>query len=226
MINPRRTSTESVLIGILGLYSGSVGPADRILTEVLVNIDAERSLNLLSSSDTWNSFKSNWSRYHVESISSSLESPFTLISDSMRRNTLEFDINTGTTDIETVIDCSEFPNSLEKILGSYLTYEPQFWLPIVAYCLKKVTHSSELSLLIDNSSIAYSLVCLSAKKTVVREMASYLLADWERKCQVFPDWQIWLMIGIPSAGKKSDQGAYECLAEFKGRRRYYENSKA
>ena len=185
MINPMRNSNESVLVGILGMHTGSVGPADRLLTELLIRIDVERSLNILSSSDTWNAFRNNWSRSHVESISSSLESPFTLIdSDGMRRNTFDFNIEVDTTKIENGIDTSKFQISVDKILHSYTMYDPTFWLPVISYCLRKVVHSSELTLLIDNSAVSYALACLSAKQENIRKMAGYVLVTWERQCEV------------------------------------------
>ena len=185
MINPKRNSNESVLVGILGMYTGSVGLADRLLMEVLIRIDVERSLNILSSSDTWNAFRNNWSRSHVESISSSLESPFALIdSDGIRRNTFDFNIDVGTTKLENGMDTSKSQISADKIPDSYSMYDPTFWLPVISYCLKKAVHSAELALLIDNSAVSYALVCLSAKEENIRKMAGYVLVAWEHQCEV------------------------------------------
>ena len=185
MINPQRNSNESVLVGILGMYTGSVGLADCLLTEVLIQIDVERSLNILTSSDTWNAFRNNWSRSHVESVSSSLQSPFTLIdSDGMRRNTFEFDIEVGTNKVENLVDISKSQISADKARNSYAIYDPIFWLPIIAHCLRKVIHSSELTLLIDNSAVGYTLACLSAQQESVRKMAGYVLVTWEHQCEV------------------------------------------
>ena len=185
MINPKRNSTESVLVGILGMHTGSVGPADRLLTEMLIRIDVERSLNILSSSDTWNAFRNNWSRFHVESFSSSLESPFALIDlDGMRQNTLDFNIEVGTTKVENGIDTSKLQILPDKIRDLYAMYDPTFWLPVISYCLRKVVHSSELTLLIDNSAVSYALVCLSAKEERIRKMAGHVLVTWEHECEV------------------------------------------
>jgi hypothetical protein len=185
MINPERNSNESILVGILGMHTGSVGPADRLLTEVLIQIDVERSLNILSSSNTWNAFRNNWSRSHLESISSSLESPFALIdSDGMRGNTLDFNIEA--TKVENGIDTSKFQISADNVRDSYAMYDPTFWLPVIAYCLRKVVHSSQLILLIDNSAVGYALACLSAKQETIRKIAGYILVSWERQCEVPP----------------------------------------
>jgi hypothetical protein len=182
MINPLRNSNESVLVGILGRYNGSLGPADRLLMEVLNRIDAERSLNLLSSQETWIAFRNNWSRSNVESISSSLQSPFTLIdSDAMQRVILDFDVNAGIAEVDTGIDISMNSTEMQRLCA---TYDPSFWLPIIAYCLKTLAHSSELTLLIENSSIGYALVCLSAHQENIREMATHVLMNWERLCGV------------------------------------------
>jgi len=183
MINPLRNSNESVLVGILALYSGSIGPADRLLMEVLNRIDTERSLNLLSSPETWTAFKNNWSRSNVESISSSLQSPCALIdSDGMQRVILDFDINAGTAEIDITIDVLN--NSTKEMQRLYATYDPSFWLPIIAYCLKTLAYSSDLTLLVENSSVGYALVCLSANQENIREMAAHVLINWERLCWV------------------------------------------
>lgn len=222
MINPKRNSNESVLVSILGMHSGSVGPADRLLTEILIRIDVERSLNILSSPDTWNAFRNNWSRFHVEGISSSLESPFALIDlDGMRQNTLNFNIEVGTTKVESGIDTSKFQILPEKILGSYTIYDPTFWLPVISYCLKKVVHSSELTLLIDNSAVPYALVCLSAKEESIRRMAGHVLVNWEHECEVPLHLNFLLTVGIQFTRAKSDKGTHERYTQFRRGREWH-----
>jgi hypothetical protein len=183
MINPTRNSTVSVLAGILGLYTGSVGPADVLLRKVLNRIDEEESLNLISSSETWNAFRNNWSRSHVEAISSSLQSPFALIdSGEIRRNIVEFNP-------EIHVDQSigqEKAEDVKNLPILYRTYDPLFWLPVIAFCLEKLGHSSDLTLLVDNFSIGYVLVCLSSKQLVIRKMAASLLLRFEHLSEVTP----------------------------------------
>lgn len=186
-INPQRNSNESVLVGILGLYTGSVGPADRLLMEVLNQIDIERSLNILSSSEIWNAFRNNWSRSNLESVSCSLQSPFALIdSGAMQLAILDFNVAVGNKEIEMAIDESKN----EDIQKLYATYDPSFWLPIIAYCLRQIVHSSELTVLIENSSVGYALVCLSAKQESIRKMAAYVLVNWEHLCGVCNPFEI------------------------------------
>jgi hypothetical protein len=185
MINPSGNSSESVLVGILDVYTGSVGLADRLLMHVMQHIDLERSLNVLSSSETWNAFKKNWSRSHIEALVSSLQSPFALIDpDAMRVNVLEFEVDITNSNIEEDI-CEARPKNLfGGIEDAYRKYDPLFWLPIIAYCLEKVIHPSDLVLLIEVSAIGYVLVCLSSKCNTIRKMAAAVLVKWEHLCEV------------------------------------------
>jgi hypothetical protein len=183
MINPQRSSNESVLAGILGLYTGLVRFSDRLLMAVLYRIDLERSINILSSPETWNAFRNNWSRSHVKSISSSLESPFTLIdSDAMQQAILDFYVDVGNTEVQIPIEHSK--TSVLEMHNSCDTFDPLFWLPIIVYSLEKTSHSSEMTMMIENSSIGYALVCLSAKQESIRKMAAYLLVKWQHLCEV------------------------------------------
>jgi hypothetical protein len=181
MMNPLRNSTESVLIGILGHYTASVRPADSLLRDVLRRIDSERSLNVLSSAETWNAFKASWSQSHVEAIASSLQSPFAMIdSDSMQHNVLHLQVSLYTSNAN---DEMSLVNPAGIQLDDRLL-DPFFWLPIIAYCLDKTTHSSELTFLIENSAIGYALVCLSSNDLTIRRMAAFILVSWEHLCQV------------------------------------------
>ena len=184
MINPVRNCNESIVIGILGQYTGSVGPADRLLLSILERIDKEQSLNLISSSETWNAFKNNWSFFHVEAASSSLQSPFSIISpDVTLRNVLEFDpeVSSGP---EEEVDGNH--SVVDQIHGDYATYDPTFWLPVIAYCLEKVEHPSELTFLVESSAIGYALVCLSSSQETVRRMATSIVSHWRNLCEVLP----------------------------------------
>jgi len=181
MMNPSRNSTESVLIGILSRYTASVQPADSLLRDVLRRIDSERSLNVLSSTETWNAFRASWSRSHLEAIASSLQSPFALIdSDSMQHNVLH---------LQVPVDISKAGDKISLVHATGTQpdnglVDPLFWLPIIAYCLDKTTHSSELTLLIENSAIGFALVCLSLNDLTIRRMAGFILVTWEHLCQV------------------------------------------
>jgi hypothetical protein len=191
MINPSNNSTESALVGVLGLYTGSVGPADRLLLQVMQRIDLERSLNVLSSSETWNAFRRSWSHSHTEAILSSLQSPFALIDpDATRVNVLEFEvdiINSGF--VEDV--CKERSrNFFRSTQDMYRKYDPWFWLPVIAYCLEKVIHPSELVLLIEVSAVGYALVALSSKCKAIQKMAAAVLIKWERLCEVIGGFQV------------------------------------
>lgn len=180
-MNPGRNSTESVLIGILGRYSGSVRRADSLLWDVLRHIDCERSLNVLSSTETWNAFRISWSRSHLEAIASSLQSPFALIdSESMQHSVLHLQVSV---DVSKARDKISLINATGAQLDDRLL-DPLFWLPIIAYCLDKTGHSSELTLLIENSAIGFALVCLSSNDLTIRRMAGFILVTWEHLCQV------------------------------------------
>jgi len=177
LIDPSRNSSESTLVGILRMFTGSMGPADQLLMTVLVRLDAEAQLNILSSAEAWNAFRSVWSNYHPEAIASSLDSPFALVdTEDTKRNVVEFQLEsalTGNVD------------KLNDLRTAYRTYEPLFWLPIIAYCLQTVTHSSQLTVMIENYSIGYALVCLSSEREEVRKMAGSILVRWEDMSEVF-----------------------------------------
>jgi len=167
-------SNESVLIGILGMYTGSVGRADRILLDVMKTIDNVRALNILSSNETWNAFKDTWSQFEVEAVGSTLSSPFALIDTEITsRNVINFDVG------------RETKEGSEQDQKAYERYDPEFWLPIVGYCLDKASHQSDLTLLIDTSAIEYALVCMSSKNEEIRQMSGSVLVRWERSCQVW-----------------------------------------
>jgi hypothetical protein len=172
------------MIGLLGLYTSSIGPADLLLFDTLAQIDRESSLNVTASTEIWNAFRNNWSRRYVETVSSTLESPFSIIdADITRKNVFLFrptipkadPIHLTSRDVETSVDEQQ---------TDYDTYDPRFWLPIIAYCLKKVTHSSELTQLIESSAIGYAFVCLSSTSLEIRKMASSILLEWEHLCEV------------------------------------------
>jgi len=182
MINPPRNTSESVLIGILSLYMGSRGAADRLLIKVVERIDSEKSLNLLTSDEIWNSFRNNWSRSHIETLSSSLQSPFALIeADTSRRNILEFDVEDA---VETDDQDYTTLKATARMKEKYEQYEPSFWLPVIAYCLEKATHQSELMSLINNFAFGYVLVCLSSTRESVRRMAVNILLKWDHLSEV------------------------------------------
>lgn len=166
-----KNSNESVLIGVLSIYSGSRGKADRLLLDVVRAIDETRALNATSSPEIWNAFKNSWSRFEVEAVGSDLDTPFAIIDPAITvRNMVNFDISLD----------AERSNDV----GAYQRYDPRFWLPVIAYCLEKVAHQSELGLLIDSSAISYALVCLSSKDEAIRKMGGSILLQWERLCQV------------------------------------------
>lgn len=185
MMDPPGNSSESVLIGILSLYTGSLGPADVLLRDVLDLIDSEKSLSVISSSDAWNAFRSSRSRIDIETFSSSLESPFSLIdSETTRRNIFEFDVNIGNSE-------SSYPNdnkvrkcSTDKAQDAYHMYDPKFWLSIIGYCLEKVVHSSNITHLIENFATGYAIVCLSSYDVTIRMRAGSILVRWEYLCEV------------------------------------------
>src|SRR5947207_8925714 len=79
MMDVVKSSNQSVLVGILGIYGGSRGRADRILLDVVRQIDENRRLNVTTSSETWNAFRYSLSRSNVEAVSSTLESPFSVL---------------------------------------------------------------------------------------------------------------------------------------------------
>jgi hypothetical protein len=175
-IDPIKNSSESVVIGILNLYTGSRSPADRLLLSVLQSIEKERSLSLISSSETWNAFRNSWSRFHVDAISSSLQAPMVLIDTHLTRiNTFGFN---------TVADDPPSPAAFRGLQAASRNYDPNFWLPIIGYCLEKVEHSSELLLLIEIYAIGYTTVCLSAEQEVTRKMAASILITFDNLCQV------------------------------------------
>lgn len=181
MINPQRNSTESVLTGLLGLYAASLGRSDLWLRIVMEHIDRESSVNIVTSSGTWNAFRNNWSKKHVEAISSTLESPFNLIdADETKRSILEFDTETP------LIHNLEHDKELEPgvLALRYRSYDPSFWLPVIAYCLESVRHASDLTGLVDNFSIGYAFVCLSSKDPDVRKMAISILHRFEHLPEV------------------------------------------
>jgi len=181
MMDPPRNSTHSVLVGVLGHYAASCRRADVLLREVLGRIDSERSLNILSSAETWNAFRTSWSRSHVKALASSLELPFALIdSESMQYNILHFPLSG---DVGKRSDYITAVNARGIQLDDRLL-DPIFWLPIIAYSLEKTTHTSELTLLIEISAIGYALVCLSSSDLTIRTMASFILGIWENSCQV------------------------------------------
>lgn len=191
MINPSGNSSESVLVGVLGLYTGSVGRADRLLLQVMQRIDLERSLNILSSSETWNAFKKSWSRSHIDALLSSLQSPFALVDpDSTRVNVLEYEVNITSSSFEEDV-CEERSTNLFSGTGNaYQKYDPWFWFPIIAYCLEKVVHPSELVLLIEVSAIGYAFVGLSSRCKVIRKMAAAVLIKWEHLCEVIEVYEV------------------------------------
>ena len=174
-MNIVKNSNESVLVGVLRLYRGCRGKDDRLLLDVMRHIDETRSLTIFSSSETWNAFKTNLPRVNIEPNSSSLLSPFSIMDPNITRNNIAaFDVSVPETE-ETAI---EYLQKMDT------TYDPNFWLPIIAYCLEKVTHSSDIVLLIENSSIGYALVCLSSMDEMIRKMASTVLIRWEELSQV------------------------------------------
>jgi hypothetical protein len=173
-IDPLKACTESIVIGILGLYAGSVGPGDRVLLDVMERIDEVSGLNLLSSPETWNAFRNRWSRSHVEVVSSSLSSPFSLIDANTTKS--------NAADFKVVLNAKDVP--ADQLSSFYQIYDPKFWLPIIAYCLDKVTHSSEVLLLIENYAIGYTLVCLSSQDENIRKMAGSLLVTFEGLAEV------------------------------------------
>ena len=176
MMDPSRNSTESVLVGVLGHYTASSRRSDSLLREILERIDSERSLNILSSAETWNAFRANWSRSHLEALASSMESPFALIdSESMHYNIIHFQV-AGDIAIDNGKVSAE---NVERVRLDDRLLDPLFWLPIIAYSLEKATHASELTLLIENSAIGYALVCLSSTELTIRKMAGFILATWE-----------------------------------------------
>jgi hypothetical protein len=175
-INPRRNSTESVLVGVLGRYRASTASSDIFLRRVLRQIDSERSLNILSSAESWNAFKANWSESYVEALSTSLQSPFALIdSDTMRQNIISFDVFIGV---------DQAAPKISPTLADETRIDPSFWLPIIAYSLDKASHSAEITVLIERSAIGYALVCLSSESSSIRRMASFVLTRWESLCVV------------------------------------------
>jgi len=176
LIDPSRNSSESTLVGILRMFNGSIGPADQLLMKILVRLGADQ-LNIISSAETWNAFRSVWSIYHTEAIASSLDSPFALVdTEDTKRNVWEFQLESSLTG---KLD------ELEDLRIAYRTYDPLFWLPIIAYCLQTVTHPSRLTVMIENYAIGYALVCLSSEREEVRKMAGSILVRWENMSEVF-----------------------------------------
>jgi len=178
-MNPRRNSNPSVLIGVLGLYDGSTSPTDKQLMEIMESMDDQRALNLFTSSEIWNAFRNRWSHSHVESLSSTLENPFPLIDpDEMRQNLLPF----GTRNRR---DESKVPEgSASSESGLEFPMDPKFWLSVIAYCIEKCKHFSELTILLENSSVGYTFMCLSSENEQVRKMARSILVKWELQCEV------------------------------------------
>jgi hypothetical protein len=174
-IDPVKNRSESVVIGILNFYTGSRSSADRLLLSVLQHADKESILSVISSSETWNAFKNSWSRFHVDAISSTLQSPVVIIDSHITRMNI-YGFKTAE------IAKSEELLSKDQV-GSNL-YDPNFWLPVIGYCLEKVAHSSELLLLIEIYAIGYAIVCLSSDMEVTRKMAQSVLVTFESRCQV------------------------------------------
>lgn len=173
--DPVKNRSESVVTGILNLYTGSRSSADRLLLSVLQHADKESSLSLVSSSETWNAFKNSWSRFHVDAISSTLQSPIVIIDSQITRMNVYGFITAEVANSE---------ESLSKDQVACNLYDPRFWLPVIGYCLEKVGHSSELLLLIEIYAIGYALVCLSSDMEATRKMAQSVLVTFESRCQV------------------------------------------
>jgi hypothetical protein len=168
-------SNESVLIGLLNVYTGSAGQADRTLLDVLKKIDDVRALNILSSQDTWCAFRNTRSQFGIEAVDSTLTSPFPLIDrETTYQNLKQFSVDLSS-------------ESLKDDRHSYERYDPEFWLPLIGYCLEKATRQADLSLLIDTWSIGYVLICLSSKDYGIRKMAGSILVRWEDLCHVSRD---------------------------------------
>jgi len=177
--NPPRNSNLSVLIGVLGIYESSTSPADFRMMEIMKSIDEHRSLNLISSSETWNAFRNRWSRSHIESLSSSLENPFPLIdSEDMHHTIFNFRTNERTSGQNVRM------NSISSGSEPKSLIDPEFWLPVIAYCLTKCRHTSDLTVLLENNSIGFAFACLSSENEKVRRMAGSILLSWERLCDV------------------------------------------
>jgi hypothetical protein len=176
-----KNSNESVLSGVLELYTSSRDPADSKLFDVICSIEAKCKLSVTSTSNLWKAFRKGWSARYPEAISSSIETPSALIiREYMVYNTLNFDCRAeaGHTEIDqTHTWWLENKSSLK--LG-----DPRFWLPLIAYCLHCVSHSADLAVLIENYAIGYTIACLSSESETIRKMACFILLSWLRLCEV------------------------------------------
>ena len=177
-----KNSNESVLSGVLELYTGSKDPADSILFDVINSIETKCSLNVTSTSNLWKAFRKGWSFRYPDAISSSIETPSALIiREYMVYNTLNFDCRAESGHIE---NDQTHTWSVEKNKSSLKSGDPRFWLPLVAYCLQRVSHSADLTVLIENYAIGYTIACLSSESDTTRKMACFILLSWARLCGV------------------------------------------
>jgi len=177
-----KNSNESILRGILELYTGSRHPADRTLLDVMGAIEKGSSLNITSTSIIWNAFRKGWSLRYVDAISSSPESPAGLIiKEYMVYNILNFDCRDDTAPVDAGQTQTFTLDEQRRNLG---LSDPRFWLPVIAYCVESVAHSADLTVLIENYAIGYALVCLSSDSENTRKMASSILLTWDHLCGV------------------------------------------
>jgi hypothetical protein len=188
--------TPSVLTGLLSLYTGSIGLADLLIFDIISHIDKDSIFNIVSSPEIWNAFKNNWSRRYVETVSSTPESPFAIIdADVTRKNVFLFRTPARKHDSIQAWLFGDVEPDLNQLQIEYETYDANFWLSMIAYCLTKVTHSSELTQLVESSAIGYAFVSLSSKKPEIQKPAARILLEWERLCEV-KTWFLVLTLGI------------------------------
>lgn len=179
LIDSQKNSNESVLRGVLELYTGSRHPADCILFDIMRTIEGVSSLNISSNSNSWNAFRKVWSVRYVDAISSSPESPSGLIiKDYMLANILNFDCH------DEISHKDEGLEKLDEQMRKVTSADPRFWLPIIAYCLQLVTHSADLTVLIENYAIGYAIACLSSESEPTRKMACSILLTCDHLCGV------------------------------------------
>jgi hypothetical protein len=180
LIDSRKNSNESILRGILELYTGSRHLADRVLLDVMGTIERQCSLNMTSTSMAWNAFRKGWSLRYVDAISSSPESPSgIIIKEYMINNILNFDSRD-----ETALSNPDQSWTLDEQRHKLSSSDPCFWLPLVAYCLELVAHSADLTVLIENYAIGYAITCLSSESETTRKMAASILLSWDHLCGV------------------------------------------
>lgn len=170
----KRSASIITLDGILSLYRGSNDFVDKTLLEIIIQIEARLTHSCASRISSWSLFENVENKPLVSRSRGSLS--VTVDAKLLFRGLLLCASQNDTMSQQQADDLDLFMDTAsDQESSATKAYDPNFLLPILAYCLKSPGRKMHSHLIVERNCISFAITALASFSASVRIMAvSYL----------------------------------------------------